>query len=213
MSSSGGKRGAGGDSRHYYLAVGNTTMKLPTLTNLLHALSYTEPNLCVIIVCNCRAQLDELVSALTKLRYECSCLHSDMHSKWRKAVLDGFNNNENSPPTAEDREDGGAEEEGGGEGDGKPKGGMSILLSSDVCLPRPSSEELTRDVRLVINYDIPMKKEQHLKRVKCILGSRGIFINFLVANEVSMLKALESYTAPQSVEEMPLILSDLFVPT
>ena len=89
MSSSGGKRGTGGDSRHYYLAVGNTTMKLPTLTNLLHALSYTEPNLCVIIVCNCRAQLDELVSALTKLRYECSCLHSDMHSKWRKAVLDG----------------------------------------------------------------------------------------------------------------------------
>ena len=87
---------------------------------------------------------------------------------------------------------------------------MKILLSSDVCLPKPSSEELRRQVRMVINYDIPTRKEQHLKRLSCISGpSKGIFINFLVANEVSMLKSLESYTS-QAVQEMPLILSDIF---
>ena len=51
--------------REFYLAVGNTTMKLPTLRNLLQALDAQEPNLCALIVCNSRDTLDELASALT----------------------------------------------------------------------------------------------------------------------------------------------------
>ena len=176
--------------KHYYVAVGSTAMKLLTLTNLLSALATQEPNLVAVLVCNSRDTLDEVVSALSKSEdYDCCFLHSDMHSGWRRRVLDNFNsNNENTGS------------------------GMKILLSSHVCLPR--EEELKRSVRLLINYDIPMKKEHHLRRVSSCIGAnnngrRAISINFLAANEVSMLKSLEAY-ASQRIEEMPMILSEIF---
>jgi len=196
-------------SRQYYIAVGNARMKLPTLTNLLNSLDAAgSRDLAVVIVCNSRDTLDELVGALSGLqRYACHYLHSDMHAQWRKKVLDGFN---------------------GDSGDSGQDAPRKILLSSDVCLPR--GEPLRRGARLLINYDLPGKREQLLRRVSLLLGDAsssgggdsgkgsgvgsgvGIgptFINFLVANEASMLKSLENF-ASQKVEELPLVLSDIF---
>ena len=214
--------------REFYLAVGNTTMKLPTLRNLLQALDAQEPNLCALIVCNSRDTLDELASALTSGGYECSVLHSDMHSGWRKAVLDGFNEEGRrrrgskgddegvgeasvAPDHWEDTREGEGfrDDDAGGEpvtGGGK----MPILLSSDVCLPRTTAGELRRAVRLLISFDAPTRREDHHLRAACV-SSGGILINVLAANEASMLKSLCSFTpAGKKVEELPLILSDLF---
>ncbi len=195
---------AGGDrkaSRWYYIAVGNTRMKLPTLTTLLDSLDAAggqeASDLAVVIVCNSRDTLDELVGALSGLeRYACHHLHSDMHAQWRKKVLDGFNCAL------------------GASGASAPR---KILLSSDVCLPR---EALRRNARVLINYDLPGKRDQLLRRTSLLSGagtsgsgsgsgSGPTFINFLVANEASMLKSLESF-ASQRVEELPLVLSDIF---
>ena len=184
--------------RHYYVAVGTEGQKLPTLGNLLHALDVQKPDLSMILVCSSRDTLDELASTLSKLKYDCDVLHSDMHSGWRKSVLDKFN--ESRGPPGGDRND----------AESPQQSKMKILVSSDVCLPKPSAEsELKRNVTMLINYDIPTKKEQHMKRVSCISGSKGIFIHFLVANEVGMLKPLETFTS-QTIEEMPLVLSDIF---
>lgn len=199
--------------REFYLAVGNTTMKLPTLRNLLQALDAQEPNLCALIVCSSRDTLDELASALTSGGYECSVLHSDMHSGWRKAVLDGFNEEGRRRRGSKGDDEGVGEAsvapdhwEDAREGEGK----MPILLSSDVCLPRTTAGELRRAVRLLISFDAPTRREDHHLRAACV-SSGGILINVLAANEASMLKSLCSFTpAGKKVEELPLILSDLF---
>ncbi|QDZ19295.1 helicase C-terminal domain-containing protein [Chloropicon primus] len=173
--------------RHYYLAVGNPAMKLPTLTNLLNELDAQEPTLSVVVVANSRDTLDELVSSISSLGYETSFLHSDMHSGWRRSVLEGFN-------------------ETSGAGGSRSK--MAVLVSSDVCMPVPASGELRTRVRLLVSYDIPSRKEEQQLRATCV-AEGGILINVLAANEVSMLKSLEGL-AGAAVEEIPLILSELF---
>lgn len=194
------KQEAARHHRHYYVAVGSRPMKLPTLLTLLKALDVSEPNLSVLIVCNARDTLDEVASALVKAHEACSYLHSDMNSSWRKAVLEAFNEAKEALLTEEEEEGGSA----------PPKKGMALLVSSDVCLPRPSSGELSRPARVLINYDIPTKKEEHHQRACCLSRSPGgIAINVLAANEVSQIKHLESFTG-QTIEEMPLRLSELF---
>jgi superfamily II DNA/RNA helicase len=189
--------------RHYYVAVGTEEQKLPTLRNLLHALRLQEPDLSMIIVCNSRDTLDELVCTLSKLNYDCDVLHSDMHSGWRQSVLDNFNASRSRPDPIQD------DSERAETAAAPTQSNLKILVSSDVCLPKPSAEELKRNVTMLINYDIPTRKDQHLKRLSCVSGSKGIFIHILVANEVGMLKPLETFTS-QTIEEMPLILSDIF---
>lgn len=62
------------------------------------------------------------------------------------------------------------------------------------------------------------KKEMLTRRVSCVFGggrdrrsAATITIHFVVAGEASQFRAVEKYTAPAVIAEMPVHVADVFV--
>lgn len=66
-----------------------------------------------------------------------------------------------------------------------------------------------QQVSLVINYDLPNNRELYIHRIGRAgrFGRKGVAINFVVDEEMWMLKDIEQYYSTQ-IEEMPLNCGD-----
>ena len=67
-----------------------------------------------------------------------------------------------------------------------------------------------QQVSLVINYDLPMNRENYLHRIgrSGRFGRKGVAINFVTEDDVKMLRDIEQYYATQ-IDEMPMNVTEL----
>ena len=90
---------------------------------------------------------------------------------------------------------------------GEFRGGTTrVLITTDVWARGIDVQQ----VSLVINYDLPMNRENYIHRIgrSGRYGRKGVAINFVKADDVGALRDIEQYYSTQ-VDEMPQNVADL----
>jgi len=85
-------------------------------------------------------------------------------------------------------------------------GTTRVLISTDLLARGIDVQQ----VSLVINYDIPLNKENYIHRIgrSGRFGRKGVAINFLTANDVRMMRSIEEFCST-IIEELPTHVQDL----
>ncbi|KAM2437160.1 hypothetical protein EV1_014232 [Malus domestica] len=83
-----------------------------------------------------------------------------------------------------------------------------MLVATDACLPLLPSGEPPIAARVLINYELPTKKETYTSRMTTCLAADGIVINMVVGGEVVTLKSLEE-SSNLVIAEMPIHLINM----
>lgn len=92
---------------------------------------------------------------------------------------------------------------------------LCALITTDSPLRAVNKDLLPLAPTLLINYDIPVRKEDYVKRIGAVLGGRAraegqrLCVNFLEAGRVGELRQLEEF-AEREVKEMPVHVADVF---
>lgn len=194
--------------KQYYVAVDRQQFKMGTLIDLMKVLG-RKRGLPLIICCSSRDALDAVCTHFTSSQLmSVSCLHSDLSEvesssvvdEFRKAVTDWNTCLEHSLDT-------------------NAKGEMQephlhLLVVTDACLPLQALGENHFLARVLINYDLPAKKEAYQRRLAACLGhtsagtSGGIVISMLVGGEVALLRNIEE-SCGIVIDEMPIQIFEL----
>ncbi|KAM1589542.1 hypothetical protein ACFX10_028422 [Malus domestica] len=82
-----------------------------------------------------------------------------------------------------------------------------MIVATDACLPLLASGESPIAARVLINYELPTKKETYTRRMTTCLAADGIVINMVVGGEVVTLKSLEE-SSNLVIAEMPIHRND-----
>ncbi|XP_072988318.1 uncharacterized protein [Typha latifolia] len=188
--------------RHYYVAVDRLQFKMETLVDLL-GLAGRRPSLPMVICCSSRDELDAVCSAVSNLSFiSLSPLYSDQAETERASVLEKFRQ-----LTAEWNQG-----YNDCSGDVLESGSMtlksSIIVVTDACLPIAASGEAPLVARVLINYELPLKKETYLRRMSTCLAADGTVINMVVGGEVVTLKGIEE-SSGLVIAEMPINISEI----
>lgn len=83
-----------------------------------------------------------------------------------------------------------------------------MVVVTDACLPVLASGESPLPARVLINYELPAKKEIYMRRVATCLAPDGIVINMVVGGEVVTLKSIEE-SSNLIIAEMPIQVSEI----
>merc|ERR1712100_910070 len=85
-------------------------------------------------------------------------------------------------------------------------GSSRVLISTDLLARGIDVQQ----VPLVINYDLPKDRENYIHRIgrSGRFGRKGVAINFIVAEDVRVLRDIEQFYNTQ-IEEMPMNVADL----
>ena len=85
-------------------------------------------------------------------------------------------------------------------------GSTRVLITTDVWARGIDVQQ----VSLVINYDLPSVRESYIHRIgrSGRFGRKGVAINFVIADDVTVLRDIEQYYSTQ-IEEMPMNVSDM----
>ncbi|XP_022555738.1 eukaryotic initiation factor 4A-I-like [Brassica napus] len=194
---------------HFYLAVDRPQFKMETVVELLGVLG-RRPWLPIVVCCSSRDELDAVCSSLSTLPFiSFAALYSDLGERERASVLEKFrqatinwNQHLNSAIVGEE----GLEESETREEEDEKK--SHLVVVTDVCLPMLSSGESSLSSRVLINYELPTKKETYTRRLTSCLASGGIVINMVVGGEVTTLRSLEE-SSGIIIAEMPINISEI----
>ncbi|MED6167427.1 hypothetical protein PIB30_002396 [Stylosanthes scabra] len=182
--------------RHFYLAVDRLQFKMQTVVDLL-GLVGRRPTLPMVVCCSTRDDLDSLCSAVSALPFiSSSTLYSDLSEHERASTLDKFRQL-SSTWTHFNHPD-----------DEEKEATSHMIIVTDACLPLLSSGESPLNAHLLINYDLPPKKETYSRRLSTCLSADGVVINMVVGGEVVTLKAIEDATNIV-MQEMPMQILDI----
>jgi len=85
-------------------------------------------------------------------------------------------------------------------------GTSRVLITTDIWARGIDVQQ----VSLVINYDLPYKRENYIHRIgrSGRFGRKGVAINFVKKEDVKTLRDIEQYYGTQ-IDEMPMHISDL----
>lgn len=161
------------------------------------------PCLPMLVCCNSRDQLDAISYALSNLSYlSATPLYSDLAEADRALVLDKFRQatikwNRNAILHSDDKSDTENEEQK-----------SRVVVATDACLPLISSGEAPVSARVLINYELPSKKETYMRRMATCLAADGIVINMVVGGEVVTLKGIEE-SSSLVIAEMPINIFEI----
>ncbi|XAR57799.1 RNA helicase [Bertholletia excelsa] len=189
--------------RHFYLAVDRLGFKMETLVDLLR-MAGRRPCLPMVVCCSTRDELDAVCSAVSNVSYiSVASLYSDLAEAERLSVLEKFRQatagwNQISTHQSGDDSEMGKEEQK-----------SYLIVVTDTCLPLVASGESPIAARVLINYELPTKKEIYTRRMATCLASDGIVINMVVGGEVVTLKSLEE-SSSLVIAEMPIDIFELF---
>ncbi|KAF3788492.1 ATP-dependent RNA helicase [Nymphaea thermarum] len=86
----------------------------------------------------------------------------------------------------------------------------SVLVVTDACLPLIAAGESPFSARVLVNYELPTKKETYWRRISTCLPSDGVVINMVVGGEVVILKSIEEGCGI-IIEEMPIHVGTLVI--
>ncbi|KAJ9562305.1 hypothetical protein OSB04_007465 [Centaurea solstitialis] len=158
------------------------------------------PWLPMVVCCSTRDELDAVCSAVSNISYiSVTPLYSDLAEAERALVLDRFRHT-----TMKWNQK--AAVQSGDEGDEKEDQKSHMIVATDACLPLLSSGESPISSSVLINYELPTKKETYTRRMATCLASDGIVINMVVGGEVVTLKSIEE-SSSLVIAEMPINVS------
>ncbi|XP_050126515.1 uncharacterized protein LOC126603635 [Malus sylvestris] len=83
-----------------------------------------------------------------------------------------------------------------------------MIVATDACLPLLASGESPIAAHVLINYELPSKKETYTRRMTTCLAGDGIVINMVIGGEVVTLKSLEE-SGNLVIAEMPIHISEI----
>ncbi|OMO56696.1 hypothetical protein CCACVL1_26357 [Corchorus capsularis] len=188
--------------RHFYVAVDRLQFKMETLIDLL-GVAGRRTGLPIVVCCSSRDELDAVCSAVSNLPYiSLSSLYSDQAEAERSSILEKFReatakwNQQVTVQTGDGHEVGNDEQE------------SCMIVVTDTCLPLVASGESPISARVLINYELPTKKETYTRRLTSCLAADGIVINMVVGGEVVTLKSLEE-SSGLNIAEMPINISEI----
>lgn len=86
-------------------------------------------------------------------------------------------------------------------------GNSRVLITTDLWARGIDVER----VSLVINYDLPLSREQYIHRIGRTgrMGRKGLAISFVKREELRLLKDIEQFYATQ-IEELPSNIGEQF---
>lgn len=173
-----------------------------TLVDLL-GLAGRRPSLPIVLCCSSRDELDAVCSTVSNLAYiSLASLYSDLAETERTLILEKFRQ-----ATIQWNQNVGVHLEDGCElGDERQKSFMIVV--TDACLPFVASGETPVSARVLINYELPTKKETYMRRISTCLAADGIVINMVVGGEVVTLKGIEE-SSGLVIAEMPINISEI----
>ncbi|PWZ20093.1 ATP-dependent RNA helicase fal1 [Zea mays] len=190
--------------RHYYLAVDRTQFKMRTLLELLGVVADRRGGLPIATCVSSRDELDAVCAAVANLPFvSASPLYSDQAEAERASILENFRQETtqwNKTAKATNIAESSKLESTGSK--------ISIIVATDACLPQAAMAEAPLMARVLINYELPTKKEAYLRRMSTCLAADGIVINMVVGGEVVTLKALEENSG-LLIAEMPIHVSEI----
>ncbi|KAK6116241.1 hypothetical protein DH2020_050037 [Rehmannia glutinosa] len=188
--------------RHFYLAVDRLQFKMDTLVDLLGTAG-RRPYLPMVVCCSTRDELDAVCSNISNLSscISVSALYSDLSEAHRAEVLDNFR----QATMRWNRL--GREEDADGEAEKEEEQKSHVIVVTDACLPLLGSE-LPVCARILINYELPTKKETYMRRMSACLSADGIVISMVVGGEVVILKTLEE-SSGLLIAEMPIHIFEI----
>mmetsp|Transcript_43126 Transcript_43126/g.102370 ORF Transcript_43126/g.102370 Transcript_43126/m.102370 type:complete len:247 (-) Transcript_43126:1748-2488(-) len=228
---------------HFYVAVGSPSMKLITLVELLEAFEEDVP-FGVAICCRTRDSLDEVLSGLVREGFSSqnlSYLHSDMREQERIAVIRSFKQRLSDDASGH-KQDSSLEDLAGlspttqwmicegllrredyAPGASPPGygGKARVLAVTDVCCRATQRELQGTGIRLLISYDLPLRKDVHQRRLSALFGPKGkrgggrpppgasrSVLHVVAAGEARVFREIEQYTGAPIVE-VPVRVSDM----
>ncbi|KAK9478615.1 P-loop containing nucleoside triphosphate hydrolase protein [Lipomyces japonicus] len=85
-------------------------------------------------------------------------------------------------------------------------GSSRVLITTDLLARGIDVQQ----VSLVINYDLPVNKENYIHRIGRggRFGRKGVAINFVTSEDVKIMRDIEQFYSTQ-IEEMPMNIADL----
>ncbi|KAE9466863.1 hypothetical protein C3L33_01237, partial [Rhododendron williamsianum] len=83
-----------------------------------------------------------------------------------------------------------------------------LVVVTDACLPLLASGESPIAARVLINYELPAKKETYMRRMATCLAADGIVISMVVGGEVVTLKSIEESSC-LVIAEMPINIFEM----
>ncbi|XP_024022749.1 ATP-dependent RNA helicase FAL1 [Morus notabilis] len=188
--------------RHFYVAVDRLQYKMVTLLDLL-GMAGDRPGLPMVVTCSSRDELDAVCSAVSGLPFiSLAPLYSDLPEADRASVLENFRQ-------ATTRWNQKVSAESGADCDiGKDEQKTHMIVVTDACLPLISSGEAPIAAHVLINFELPTKKETYTRRMSTCLASDGFVINMVVGGEVVTLKSLEE-NSNLVIAEMPINIYEI----
>ncbi|ETS65162.1 hypothetical protein PaG_00224 [Moesziomyces aphidis] len=134
-----------------------------------------------VIFCNTRRKVDWLTDKLTSREFTVSAMHGDMEQGQREVIMREFRS-----------------------------GSSRVLITTDLLARGIDVQQVSLQVSLVINYDLPSNRENYIHRIGRggRFGRKGVAINFVTADDVRMLRDIEQFYSTQ-IDEMPLNVADL----
>ncbi|XP_019420249.1 PREDICTED: ATP-dependent RNA helicase eIF4A isoform X1 [Lupinus angustifolius] len=194
--------GQSGQSRHFYLAVDRLQFKMQTMVDLLDLVGRRQ-YFPIVVCCSTRDDLDSLCSSLSPLPFvSYSALYSDLAEDERAFILDKFR--QVTTRWNQTNHTGAGNEDEVGKDDDR----SHVIIVTDTCLPLLASGEPPMNGHLLINYDLPAKKETYGRRMATCLTADGIVINMVVGGEVVTLKSIEE-SSGFIMQEMPMRILDI----
>ncbi|KAI3452028.1 hypothetical protein Pfo_008693 [Paulownia fortunei] len=176
---------------------------METLVDLL-GMAGRRPCLPMVVCCSTRDELDAVCSNISNLSsyISVSSLYSDLSEADRAGVLDNFRQATIRWNKL------GREEEVDGEAEKDEERKSHVIVVTDACLPLLGSVELPVCARILINYELPTKKETYMRRMATCLSADGIVISMVVGGEVVILKTLEE-SSGLVMAEMPIHIFEI----
>ncbi|VVA09511.1 PREDICTED: eukaryotic [Prunus dulcis] len=188
--------------RHFYLAVDRLQFKMETLMDLF-GVAGRRPCLPIVVCCSSRDELDAVSSAVANVPYiSLASLYTDLAEADRSLILERFReatmrwNPQASAQPADDNEP------------VKDEQKSHMIVATDACLPLLASGESPISAHVLINYELPTKKETYMRRLTTCLAADGIVINMVVGGEVVTLKSIEE-SSNLVIAEMPINISEI----
>ncbi|XVF15565.1 hypothetical protein REPUB_Repub09cG0165200 [Reevesia pubescens] len=181
---------------HFYVAVDRLHFKMETLIDLLDVAG-RRTCLPIVICCSSRDELDAVCSAVSNLPYiSLSSLYSDQAEAERGLVLEKFRE-------ATVNWDQQVKVQTGGNGNEieKEEQKSRMIVVTDACLPLLASGESPMSARVLINYELPSKKETYMRRLTSCLAA-GSFLSIILYYSHIMLYADNDFSLKSKQMEL-----------
>ncbi|CAI0547267.1 unnamed protein product [Linum tenue] len=190
----------GQQQRHFYLAVDRLQFKMQEMLVDLLGVAGRRSGIPMAVCCSSRDELDAVCSAVSNLPdISLASLYSDLAESERTLVLETFRQ-----ATIKWAESAMTSVQFGDDGENQNNENKSqMIVVTDACLPGVLSGESSIAARILINYELPTKKEMYMRRVSTCLAADGIVINVVAGGEVVTLKNVEE-SCGLLIAEMPI---------